>query len=191
MMMRRFFLTMFSLFCLFGGQAFANDKMTVLLDWFVNPDHGPLIIAQENGYFADVGLEVDIVAPADPSAPPKLVAAKIAKRLPWFDKRAVRIAEIVHSPKDREADRLLGFFQMQERFLVENEGWAPIFTLCAFASRTTVFMVLVSPACPPQAILHEDTRGRINSSLFRPSPTSTLISIFKGSIRKCLVEALY
>ena len=75
MMMRRFFLTMFSLFCLFGGQAFANDKMTVLLDWFVNPDHGPLIIAQENGYFADVGLEVDIVAPADPSAPPKLVAA--------------------------------------------------------------------------------------------------------------------
>ena len=75
MMMRRFFLTMFSLFCLIGGQAFANDKMTVLLDWFVNPDHGPLIIAQENGYFADVGLEVDIVAPADPSAPPKLVAA--------------------------------------------------------------------------------------------------------------------
>ena len=75
MMMRRFFLTMFSLFCLFGGQAFANDKMTVLLDWFVNPDHGPLIVAQENGYFADVGLEVDIVAPADPSAPPKLVAA--------------------------------------------------------------------------------------------------------------------
>ena len=58
--------------------------------------------------------------------PPKLVAAKIAKRLPWSDKRAVRIAEIVHSPKDREADRLLGFFQMQESFLVANEGWAPI-----------------------------------------------------------------
>lgn len=75
MMLRRFFLTIFSLFCLLGGQAFANDKVTVLLDWFVNPDHGPLIIAQENGYFADVGLEVDIVAPADPSAPPKLVAA--------------------------------------------------------------------------------------------------------------------
>jgi len=53
----------------------ANDKMTVLLDWFVNPDHGPLIIAQEKGYFADAGLEVEIVAPADPSAPPKLVAA--------------------------------------------------------------------------------------------------------------------
>ena len=48
--------------------------MTVLLDWFVNPDHGPLIIAQKMA-IVDVGLEVDIVAPADPSAPPKLVAA--------------------------------------------------------------------------------------------------------------------
>ena len=46
--------------------AVANDKMTVLLDWFVNPDHGPLIIAQEKGYFADQGLEVEIIAPADP-----------------------------------------------------------------------------------------------------------------------------
>ena len=73
--MVRFFLSMFSLFCLLYGNAIADDKMRVLLDWFVNPDHGPLIIAQENGYFADVGLEVEIIAPADPSAPPKLVAA--------------------------------------------------------------------------------------------------------------------
>ena len=73
--MVRFFLTMFGLFCSLCGNAIADDKMRVLLDWFVNPDHGPLIIAQENGYFADVGLEVEIVAPADPSAPPKLVAA--------------------------------------------------------------------------------------------------------------------
>ncbi len=55
--------------------AFAQDKMTVLLDWFINPDHGPIIIAQEQGYFAEEGLEVEVVAPADPSAPPRLVAA--------------------------------------------------------------------------------------------------------------------
>ncbi|GAB5438664.1 ABC transporter substrate-binding protein [Falsiruegeria mediterranea] len=55
--------------------AMAADKMTVLLDWFINPDHGPIIVAQEKGYFADQGLEVEIVAPADPSAPPRLVAA--------------------------------------------------------------------------------------------------------------------
>lgn len=74
-MFKRAFLTLLSLSFLISTQAMANDKMTVLLDWFVNPDHGPLIIAQEKGYFADAGLEVEIVAPADPSAPPKLVAA--------------------------------------------------------------------------------------------------------------------
>lgn len=53
----------------------AQDQMTLLLDWFVNPDHGPVIIAQEKGFFADVDLIVDVIAPADPSDPPKLVAA--------------------------------------------------------------------------------------------------------------------
>lgn len=53
----------------------AADKVTLLLDWFVNPDHGPIIVAQEMGYFADQNLEVEIIAPADPSDPPKLVAA--------------------------------------------------------------------------------------------------------------------
>ncbi|HIP61632.1 MAG TPA: ABC transporter ATP-binding protein, partial [Sulfurovum sp.] len=53
----------------------AADKFTLILDWFVNPDHGPIVIAQENGYFADVNLEVKVIAPADPSDPPKMVAA--------------------------------------------------------------------------------------------------------------------
>ena len=51
------------------------EKLTVLLDWFVNPDHGPLIVAQEKGYFEEAGLEVELIAPADPNDPPKLVAA--------------------------------------------------------------------------------------------------------------------
>jgi putative hydroxymethylpyrimidine transport system substrate-binding protein len=53
----------------------AADKLTVLLDWFVNPDHAPLVIAKEGGYFERHGLDVDLIAPADPSAPPRLVAA--------------------------------------------------------------------------------------------------------------------
>ena len=53
----------------------AADDMTVLLDWFINPDHGPIIVAHEKGYFAEQDLEVEIIAPADPSDPPKLVAA--------------------------------------------------------------------------------------------------------------------
>ncbi|WP_321344938.1 ABC transporter substrate-binding protein [Breoghania sp.] len=60
---------------LLGGAAQAADKLTVLLDWYVNPDHGPLIVAKEGGYFEAQGLDVELVTPADPSAPPRLVAA--------------------------------------------------------------------------------------------------------------------
>ena len=59
--------------------AAANDKITLLLDWFVNPDHGPIIIAEEKGYFKDAGLDVEVIAPADPADPPKLVAADRAE----------------------------------------------------------------------------------------------------------------
>jgi putative hydroxymethylpyrimidine transport system substrate-binding protein len=55
--------------------ALAADKLTVMLDWFVNPDHAPLIVAREQGFFAAEGLEVELIAPADPNDPPKLVAA--------------------------------------------------------------------------------------------------------------------
>jgi putative hydroxymethylpyrimidine transport system substrate-binding protein len=58
--------------------AAAADKMTVLLDWFVNPDHAPLVIAKAGGFFEKHGLDVDLVEPADPNAPPKLVGAKQA-----------------------------------------------------------------------------------------------------------------
>ena len=58
-----------------AGPAAAATKMTVLLDWFVNPDHGPLFVALERGYFRDAGLDVEFKAPADPNDPPKLVAA--------------------------------------------------------------------------------------------------------------------
>ncbi|MBM3503546.1 MAG: ABC transporter ATP-binding protein [Alphaproteobacteria bacterium] len=53
----------------------AADKLTVMLDWFINPDHAPLFVALERGYFRDVDLEVELIAPADPNDPPKLVAA--------------------------------------------------------------------------------------------------------------------
>jgi len=55
--------------------AMAKEKITVLLDWFVNPDHAPLFVALERGYFADHGLEVEMIAPSNPNDPPKLVAA--------------------------------------------------------------------------------------------------------------------
>ena len=86
----------------------AAEKMTLMLDWFINPDHAPLFVAQEKGYFADAGLEVELIAPADPNDPPKLVAAgkadlavsyqpqlhlQVAEGLPL-----VRIATLVATP---------------------------------------------------------------------------------------------
>ncbi len=58
-----------------SAPADAAERLTLLLDWFVNPDHAPLIVARERGFFADRGLEVELIAPADPNDPPKLVAA--------------------------------------------------------------------------------------------------------------------
>jgi putative hydroxymethylpyrimidine transport system substrate-binding protein len=51
------------------------EKLTLLLDWFLNPDHAPLVVAEEKGFFAEAGLEVEMIEPADPNDPPKLVAA--------------------------------------------------------------------------------------------------------------------
>ncbi|MBO6757845.1 MAG: ABC transporter substrate-binding protein [Roseibium sp.] len=58
-----------------ASPAQSADKLTVLLDWFTNPDHAPIITAQAKGYFAAEGLEVELIEPADPAMPPKLVAA--------------------------------------------------------------------------------------------------------------------
>ena len=58
-----------------AAPALAQDRMTLVLDWFVNPNHGPIIVAQELGYFDEAGLEVEGIAPADPAAPPKMAAA--------------------------------------------------------------------------------------------------------------------
>ena len=69
------FRLLFLVFSLMALPAQAADKMTLILDWFINPDHGPVLVAEELGYFADVGLEVEVIAPADPADPPKMVAA--------------------------------------------------------------------------------------------------------------------
>ena len=68
-------LTAGALSLVMSTQAFGEDKITLLLDWFINPDHAPIIIAEKKGYFKEQDLKVDIQEPADPSMPPKLVAA--------------------------------------------------------------------------------------------------------------------
>jgi putative hydroxymethylpyrimidine transport system substrate-binding protein len=58
-----------------SAAAQAQDRLTVLLEWFVNPDHAPLVVAQELGLFEKAGLDVELLPPADPSIVPRAVAS--------------------------------------------------------------------------------------------------------------------
>jgi putative hydroxymethylpyrimidine transport system substrate-binding protein len=53
----------------------AVEHLTLMLDWLPNPNHVPLYLAQEEGLFAEIGLEVEILVPGNPSDPAKLAAA--------------------------------------------------------------------------------------------------------------------
>ncbi|WP_408901916.1 ABC transporter substrate-binding protein [Novacetimonas pomaceti] len=53
----------------------APHRVNVVLDWFLNADHAALLAAQYSGSFARHGLEVHLIAPADPGAAPRMVAA--------------------------------------------------------------------------------------------------------------------
>ena len=73
--MKRLALLAVATVLLAAAPASAAEKLTLILDWFVNPDHALLIIAKEKGFFSAAGLDVELIAPADPNDPPKLVAA--------------------------------------------------------------------------------------------------------------------
>lgn len=57
------------------ARAASAENFTVILDWFVNPDHAPLFAAKYCGAFARAGLNVKLIAPTDPDLPPRLLAA--------------------------------------------------------------------------------------------------------------------
>lgn len=90
------------------GNASAAEKVSLMLDWYLNPDHAPIIVAEQIGAFKDEGLEVQIVPPSDPSLPPRLVAAKKADlaityqpQLHFFADQGlplVRVGTLVNTP---------------------------------------------------------------------------------------------
>ena len=57
------------------SRAEAPLPFTLILDWFVNPDHAPLFAAKYCGAYEKAGIDVKLIAPTDPDVPPKLVAA--------------------------------------------------------------------------------------------------------------------
>ena len=68
----------FFFFLAFGNTVTAKE-LSVLLDWFINPDHAALVVALEAGIYEEFGLKVRLIEPGDPSMPPKMVAARQAE----------------------------------------------------------------------------------------------------------------
>jgi putative hydroxymethylpyrimidine transport system substrate-binding protein len=51
------------------------EALALTLDFYPNPDHAGIYMAQKLGYFQEAGLDVEIHTPSDPAAPLKLLAA--------------------------------------------------------------------------------------------------------------------
>jgi putative hydroxymethylpyrimidine transport system substrate-binding protein len=52
-----------------------REGFSLTLDFYPNPDHAGIYMAQKLGYFEEAGLDVSIDTPSDPAAPLKQVAA--------------------------------------------------------------------------------------------------------------------
>lgn len=55
--------------------AAGEKSLTLVLDWFVNPDHAPILVAEQQGFFQQAGIKLKLVQPSDPMDGPKWVAA--------------------------------------------------------------------------------------------------------------------
>jgi len=49
------------------------QRLRLSLEWFLNPDHLPLLVANRTGIFAEQGLEVEIIEPDDHFEPMKQI----------------------------------------------------------------------------------------------------------------------
>ena len=58
--------------------AVEQKKLTVILDWFINPNHAPLFVAEQEGFFKEQGIKVQFISPANTSSGEKMVAVNKA-----------------------------------------------------------------------------------------------------------------
>lgn len=73
--MKKVMLMLVALLMAAAAPAQAAQKVRLLLDWFVNPNHAAIFAAKESGAFARQGLDVEMIAPADSASVPLLLAA--------------------------------------------------------------------------------------------------------------------
>ena len=44
-----------------------KSRTTLLLNWYTNPYHAPILVAQELGFYEQEGIKLAILEPSDPS----------------------------------------------------------------------------------------------------------------------------
>jgi len=87
-----------------------TQKLRLSLEWFTNPDHMPLIIASRMGFFAEHGLDVEIIEPDDHFDPLKQIKSGDLD---------VAVTESIHLAQDRaKGEPVIGF----GRFLHTDGG---------------------------------------------------------------------
>ena len=57
-----------------AASVFALTPMKVALDWYINPDQAPILVAKAKGYFKAVGLKVTLLTPTNINEPLQLLA---------------------------------------------------------------------------------------------------------------------
>ena len=69
-----------------------DNKITFVLDWTPNTNHTGLYVAQEKGYFEEVGLEVEIVQPPEDGAAVLVASGKADFGISFQDSMAAALA---------------------------------------------------------------------------------------------------
>ncbi|GAB5536923.1 MAG: ABC transporter substrate-binding protein [Rubricoccaceae bacterium] len=85
-------------------------RLRLGLEWFLNPDHVPLLLAQDRGWFADAGLDVELIEPEE-----HLDAVEAIEK----GEMDCAVTEPLHLVEDRaKGEMCIGF----ARFLHTNGG---------------------------------------------------------------------
>ena len=58
------------------GIVLGRSPLQISLDFFVNPNHVPIVVSQQAGLFDEAGVEVEFFVPGNPSDPVKLAASR-------------------------------------------------------------------------------------------------------------------
>jgi putative hydroxymethylpyrimidine transport system substrate-binding protein len=186
-MKHKYLIIFFIVAVLLGGVSkplAASEKMTVVLDWFVNPDHGPLFIALEKGFFSRQGLDISFQVPSNPNDPPKLVAAKNADIAVSYQPQhylhvdqglpLVRIATLVATP----LNTLVVLADSDIKNLSQLKGKTVGYSIGGF--ETVILKVMLeSQGLSPDTVKLVNVNFSLSPSLFSKS-TDAVIGAFRN-----------